>query len=242
MRFTQIQEFIRFKAYKTRNYCRNYGLWKSILHFFECLGFTFKNLELVLFEINIDDTSFTQKNENTIDLARVEKEDIENAKEYLDEWFSRDNALKRLEKGHLLFVVKDGDKMIFYQWVELKEVSIPFIDLSFSIPDDKAYMAYIYTVPDYRGKGIASKAKPFILKHLQENGYRKVFLAIAPDNLPSIRVNKKAGFKEYQTVLYRRFLFLKYYCVTDYNTNLRKVSLSIRGTDQHLWKIFSKTD
>jgi RimJ/RimL family protein N-acetyltransferase len=109
-----------------------------------------------------------------------------------------------------------------------------------SIPDKVAYSLGMYTVPGFREKGLASKLRLRQLQFLKRHGYQRVFLAITPNNLASQKVSRKCGFKEYQTVIYRRILFLKYYCVKDYNTNKMKRFWYIQGIDQKLWKTFSK--
>lgn len=207
---------------------------------FLALSGVFKKRDLIFFELALEDLIPDQKPDIGMSLVRVTKEDIETTDNYFDGWFKKGEALKRLQQGCVLFAVKDKEKRIFYQWLEFQTVDIPFLDLSFSLPDDTACMAYIYTVPEYRGKGFASKAKPLILHYLRKWGYRKIVLTIEPYNTASQRVNKKAGFKAYQTVSYVRLFFLKYYCVKDYETGRKKAFWHIRGAHQELWKTFSK--
>ncbi len=239
MKLTEVYQLIQRKMYNTHKYYDKHGLWKTILAIFEHTG-VFKYRVLIFFELKVEDPISGQKAGKSIELVRLAKDDIEQIDEYCDGWFKKDEALRRLEQGRVLFVVKEDEKMAFYQWLEFTKVDIPYIDLSFSIPDDTAYMAYIYTVPDYRGKGIASNAKPLVLNYLREQGYRRILLVITPENAASQRVNKKAGFKEYQTIFYLKLLFLKYYRVKDYGTNRKKRFWHITGTDQELWKTFSK--
>jgi len=240
MTFSELHKLIRAKVHKIRNYYNRHGLWKSVLHFFDTVGCTFKYRELIFFELRLQDAPSCQENDSGIELVRVRKEDIENAQDYYDGWFSREQALKRLDEGHALLVVNDEGKMIFFQWIELRKAGIPHIDISFSIPERTAYMAYIYTLPKYRGRAIATRAKRLVMKYLKENGYGRTFMVTAPDNVPSMKVNSNAGLRQYQAVTYWRLLFLKYYCVRDLATNRRRVSLRITRTDNQLWKAFSK--
>jgi RimJ/RimL family protein N-acetyltransferase len=239
LKVAEVYQLIRIKIQKTRDYYKRHGLWKLILLFFDLSG-VFKKKVLIFFELELKDSVSGQKNDDDIDLVRVEKEDIEHTPQYFDGWFKKDKALKRLEEGRVLFAVKDEEQRIFYQWVEFEKVDIPFLDLSFFVPDETAYITYMYTVPEYRGKGIASKGKLLVLKYLRDCGYRRILVVIQPHNAASRRVNKKVGFNEYQTVIYLKFLFLKYYCVKDYDTSQKKVSWHIREIDQELWKTFSK--
>jgi RimJ/RimL family protein N-acetyltransferase len=98
----------------------------------------------------------------------------------------------------------------------------------------------LYTTPEFRGKGLASIIKLLQLQFLKEQGYQRVFNTIRSNNIASLKVDKKVGTKKYQTVIYRKIFFLKYYCVRDYDTNKRKRFWYIKGMDQKLWKHFSK--
>jgi ribosomal protein S18 acetylase RimI-like enzyme len=200
----------------------------------------FKRRVFIFFELELKNSISDQEHIPNIDLVRVRKEDLEKVGEYLYEWFKKEEALKRLEAGNVLSVVKDGEKIIYYEWTEFKKIDLPYIDLSFYIPDDTAHNGYNYTDPEYRGKGIASKAKLLTLKYQRENGIQRAFCIIPPNNTESLRLNKKVGFKEYQTVIYWRFLFLKHYCVKDYHSSSQKVFWGSGRATQGLWKTFSK--
>jgi RimJ/RimL family protein N-acetyltransferase len=239
LKLAEVHRWIQTKIDKTLNYYKEFGLWKTILRFCESLGI-FKKRVFIFFELDLKDFIFGKKNNHHIDLVRVGKEDLEKVGKYLYEWFEKDEALKSLEAGNVLFTVKDGEKMIYYEWTEFKKIDLPYLDLSFFIPDDTAHNGYNYTEPEYRRKGIASKAKLLTLKYQRENGIQRAFCIIPPNNTESLRFNKKVGFKEYQTVFYWRLLFLKYYCVKDYHTGSQKVFWGSGKATQELWKTFLK--
>jgi RimJ/RimL family protein N-acetyltransferase len=200
----------------------------------------FKKRVFIFFELELKNYISVPEYNHHIDLIRVRKEDLEKVGDYLYEWYEIEKALKHLKVGNVLFTVKDGDRMIYYEWTEFKKVDLPYLDLSFFIPDDTAHNGYNYTEPEYRRKGIASRAKLQTLKYQQENGIQKAFCIIPPDNGESLKFNKKFGFKEYQIVSYWKLLFLKYYCVKDYHTSSQKVFWGSGRTTQELWKTFSK--
>ena len=177
MKLPEVHQWIQTKIHKTLDYYRKFGLWKTILRFFESSGI-FKRKVFIFLELELKDSISGQEHNNSINLIRVGKEDLEKVDKYLYEWFEKDEALKSLEAGNVLLVVKDEEKMIFYQWLEFTKVDLPYLDLSFFIPDDTVYMAYMYTEPEYRRKGIASKAKPLVFKYLQEKGFRRTFSSL----------------------------------------------------------------
>jgi len=202
--------------------------------------FIYKKREFIFFELNINEKNFNLKNNDQTDLYYVKSADIENKAQYFDGWFKKRTAVKRLKKGSVLLTKKSNNKMVFFQWIDSNDAYAPPLDLTFALPNHTAYMTYIYTLPEYRGRKIAKKAKLSALKYLQESQYKNVFLIIAPENIPSINVNKFAGFNEYQTVNYRRWLFVKYYLVKDWNSDLKCVFFRISKKDLTIWKTFSK--
>jgi GNAT superfamily N-acetyltransferase len=239
LKLAEVHRWIQTKMDKTRDYYRKFGLWKTILNFFDRRGI-FKRKVFIFLELELEDSISDQEPKSSVDLVRVGKEDLKNVDKYLYEWFEKEEALKSLEAGNVLLVVKDEEKMIFYQWLEFTKVDLPYLDLSFFIPDGTVYTAYMYTEPEYRRRGIASRAKPLMFNYLKENGFRRTLSIIASNNTESLRLNKKVGFKEYQTVIYWRLLFLKYYCVKDYPTGSQKVFWGSGRATQELWKTFSK--
>lgn len=252
MKVAHLQQWFRGKLDNIQEYYEKYGFWKSVIHFFERLaeyvGFRFYIKTLIFFEIDLQQTFITNPDAQEVDFLKVKPKDLEFIGGYHDGWFDREQALQRLKEGHLLFVIKDRQDMAFFQWIELYKSKIPSLDLSsFPLSEKTACMAYIFTKLEYRGRGYASKAKPLVLDYLREYGYHDVFLVIAPENTISQRVNKKAGFKEYQTITYRKIFFRKsvlfrYYLVKEYATTRKKIYWYISKSkfEPKLWKKFSK--
>ena len=231
---------IQRKLYNAWKYYQANGFLKTTIATFDDTG-VFRKKDRLLFELDLKNDyipSITAP--NNLHLVRIVKEDVEQAEDFFDGWFKQDKVLERLEQGHILFAVKFDGQMVFYQWIELSTMVFPSIDLFFSLPADTACMAYTYTEPEYRGKGIASSAKPLLLDYLYTQGYRKIVLLIAPTNIASQKVNQKVGFKAYQAVNYRKILGLKFYAVKDSQTGQRKVFWAMKDSPQELWCTFSK--
>lgn len=249
--------FLHVKTLKIREYYRENGLRKTVHHFFvrlfECLvqvmeyaGFRFLRKDLIFFERRLETIEFGSLNKDSaIECGQIGKAEVEKVDNYFDGWFDKEQALKRLEEGRILFAAKMRGKFVTYFWIEPQKVVIPSLDLSFDIPEDTACIAYIFTAPEYRSKGIASKAIPYVLQGLSSMGYRHLFLLIAPRNIASQRLNKKVGFVDYQRVtckraLFRNHLFLKYYRVRDVYSNRRKLFFwGDESAQSEIWQRFS---
>jgi len=96
-----------------------------------------------------------------------------------------------------------GNKIVCYVWCELTLAHIPFLGLLVSIPDKTVYSLGMYTVPEFRRKGLASKIKLLQLQFLKKHGCQREFFVISINNIASQKVVNKLGYKEYQTVIYR---------------------------------------
>ena len=209
---------------------------------FEDTGVFIKK-DRLLFELDLkNDYVPSRTASKDLRLVMIVKEDVEQADEFFDGWFKKEKVLERLEKGHVLFAVKVDGQMVFYQWIEFSVMVLPSIDLFYSLPEDTAYIAYTYTEPEYRGRGIATSAKALLLDYLYTEGYRKILLMIAPQNIASQKVNQKVGFTAYQAVNYRKILFMKYYVVKDSETGQRKVFWAMKNSPRELWRTFSKIE
>lgn len=244
-KLTRIHQLIQVKIQKTREYYKTYGLWQYILLFFERRGVIFKRVS-IFFEINLENFPPYNANINTVslDFVQVNKKDFETL-EFPDDskWITKNIALRWLnERNCAFFALKDKNKIICYQLIEFKKANISLFELSETIPDKTVYSFALYTVPEYRGRGVALQLKLFVLQYLKEHGYQRAFLVIAPDNAASQTVNKKVGCKEYQIVIYRRLLFLKYYCVKDHDTLRKKRIWCFEKTELGLWNTFSKIE
>ena len=77
-------------------------------------------------------------------------------------------------------------------------------------------------------------------QYLKNKGYQSIFSLIDPDNIASQNVFIKNGYKKYQTIVYRRLLFLRYYLLKDCDTKQKKFFWHVKGIDHKLWNTFSK--
>jgi ribosomal protein S18 acetylase RimI-like enzyme len=229
--------------HKIRENYEKYGLRILVFYLFSRIGIIIKR-EYIFFEIKLQDIIPYKKNNSNFDLDFfwVKKKDFEYFKFPIEDGpLTKNEALRRLtETNYILLALANGNKIVCYVWCNLTMAHITILDLLVSIPDKTAYAKDMYTAPEFRGKGLASTLKLLQLQFLKKQGYQREFFVIRSNNIASQKVVKKSGYKEYQTVIYRKILFLKYYCVRDYDTNKRKRFWYIKGIDQKLWKHFSK--
>lgn len=164
------------------------------------------------------------------------KEDIQ--KNHYDSWFSKEESLARYEKGYRLFVIRENDKPIASEWLELKEVRITSLELLFHIPEDVAYMTGRYTDPEYRGKGLATQVDRGIFQYLKKQGYKYCLGLTDITNTAALALNRRTGWEDYQLVNYTRFWFIKYFCVQKSNSSEQKKYVTIFQAPEKMWNDF----
>lgn len=60
-----------------------------------------------------------------------------------------------------------------------------------------AYLGFMYTVPEYRGRGINQRIVEVLMNWARKNDLIEVRLTVYNQNLPAIKAYEKAGFKEH---------------------------------------------
>lgn len=88
------------------------------------------------------------------------------------------------------FIYRDNGVIGHVSWIYYKDDPNRIIELN----DDEGEIKYSLTLPQFRGKGIYPATLVKIQRHLKEHGYKRVFICVKEDNIPSIKGIEKAGF------------------------------------------------
>ena len=164
--------------------------------------------------------------------------DVQQAEHYNDGWFSKKESISRLQDGHRLFVLKNNEKMIYCLWGQIKKITINWLDINLNIPESMICITGGYTLPEYRGKGIASKLKKEIFHKFKKEGYHHILGFVDPSNFTALKIDKKLCFKEYQTITYKRYGYFRKYIVQKFNSDERKTFITLFKAPKDIWKTF----
>jgi len=63
--------------------------------------------------------------------------------------------------------------------------------------EEYAYLGFMYTVPEYRGRGVNQKIVDRLKQWAISKGLREIRLTVYSDNVPAIKAYEKAGFKKH---------------------------------------------
>ncbi|NAS14127.1 GNAT family N-acetyltransferase [Flavobacteriaceae bacterium R33] len=88
-----------------------------------------------------------------------------------------------------LIVAEHQGKIISSGYAKEKEAR------SYLDHDTYAYLGFMYTVPEYRGKGVNRLIINALVEWARLKGLQEVRLTVYPGNLPAVRAYEKVGFE-----------------------------------------------
>lgn len=220
---------------KTINYLKRNGLICTINKIWYSLEF-FRYRKAIMYNKQLTVSNLCPSDDLNIKIAS--EEDID--EEYKDVWYTKKQALERLNKGHILFLAKDKGINIYYGWVELLNINIPWLGIkNLCIPSNIGYNCRAYVPPQYRGQRVFIRTYNFVEKYLlNDKTIDRVFLITAPDNVASHRSVTLSGYIPYQYVRYFKIMGLKLYIVESLQNKKSKIK-KIFLQNSNFWNVFS---
>jgi len=105
----------------------------------------------------------------------------------------KNEALERFEAGHhwYLSLDKSTGQLASYRWASLTSAFIPEINRMILLNPGEAYLYDLYTLPQFRRRGIEGVSRQFIYNRLLEQyGASRLVVYIKPDNYASLRAGR----------------------------------------------------
>jgi len=115
---------------------------------------------------------------------------------------------ERLMAGAVCVAAFEGEQLAGFNLVSFGEVIMPLVHLSRRFRHDEAWSEQISTVKAFRRHGLASQLRFRIFEELRRRGIRKFYGGALRDNLPSLKLARRVGFREFVEIRYTR-LFTK---------------------------------
>jgi GNAT superfamily N-acetyltransferase len=228
---------IELQIQKTFDYYKQQGPLQFIKRFFGKLGFEHFNRSLIFLVLDLKDIPDDVERTYSFHIATID--DIQKEQDYNDGFFSKEKATYRLRNGHRLFVLNKNASMVYFLWTEQIEAAVWwFDDLPVHLPQDMVYISGVYTQPEFRNRGIASELKREIFHYLKKEGFNHIIEAVHPANPKALRIDRRLGFREYQTVHYKRYWHIRHYTVQKFNSNERKTFITLFKAPKDIWKTF----
>lgn len=106
----------------------------------------------------------------------------------------RSKIRSRQQLGQTCFVAKIGPTVVHYQWIAFR--SSPVEDRCIRLTSQEAYLAWAFTCKSWRGHHIFPTADSFVLRLLQESGYKRIFTFVKFDNTSSRTALERVGWRQ----------------------------------------------
>ncbi len=104
-------------------------------------------------------------------------------------WTTLEKLHERLNQGHLCLALKHNNKIAAYTWTDLKECNHkPY---PFSLKKHEAYLYDAFTLPEFRGKGLAPFMRYECYQALKSIGRNSFYSISEYTNSPSIKFKTK---------------------------------------------------
>lgn len=124
--------------------------------------------------------------------------------------FTISEMLKRISKGHFLYVIKDKKDIVGYLWVASKLFKIPYFSATIILKNDEILTYNVYININYRGQNLFNQIKAYALQDFYKKGYKKEIGYYFSWNKASSKANLKFGSIPIGSVRFGYFLFFKY--------------------------------
>jgi len=108
---------------------------------------------------------------------------------------TRREIASRLRSGDICFVARHQGRVVAAAWAAVQSVWVPFLGCRIDVTADEGHIYDKFTLPAFRGHGIANAVRTHHLRHMQRAGLRRATGAVLPENVSSLRDDSKGGFR-----------------------------------------------
>lgn len=110
-----------------------------------------------------------------------------------DRSISREVLIARLKEGKRCFGIKYQGQIAAFTWVDLKEFGVSASRSQ--LKENEAYLFDAYTLPAFRGKGLAPLIRNYAYEQLADMGIKALYSITDFFNIPSMCFKEKLGAK-----------------------------------------------
>ncbi len=112
-----------------------------------------------------------------------------------------ENALKELKDGCECIVGLWQQQIVYFAWINYRQIFERTV-MNFKLSPNQAYVYRVFTLPAFRGFGIARSGYQFLFDYLSRKGKTACIVAVNLENRPSIHSIVKSGFERFGHLIY----------------------------------------
>jgi len=105
------------------------------------------------------------------------------------------DAIDRLRAGQICFVARRDRRIVAAGWIAVQPIWLSYLGCVLDMVPGDVHIYDKFTLPACRGHGISNAVRTHHLRHLQRAGYRRVVVAVLPENASSLRDILKGGYR-----------------------------------------------
>ena len=160
-----------------------------------------------LYKIDLKHTRTSSCDINGIEFRLLDASDrevirqIENTSEWLD-----GSVERRLKDGAVCIAAIDHEKLAGFNLISFGDVYMPLIRRHHRFRPREAWSEQIAVSKDFRKKGLGVSLRLRIFSELHRRGYQSLYGGALADNIPSLKLAERVGFREFVDVDYTRIL------------------------------------
>jgi L-amino acid N-acyltransferase YncA len=126
------------------------------------------------------------------------------------DFLNRDMVDNILSRGGVVLLVLKDDRIIAATTLVLEEYHLRGgFDLDFLFGPGQVYSCHVYVLPEFRKQGLNIFMTAYKLQYCRQRGYRRMFVAIYPDNKASLKMISRVGYEQYATITLIQQFFTK---------------------------------
>lgn len=108
---------------------------------------------------------------------------------------TRGDATDRLRARQICFVARRDRRIVAAGWIAADPIWLSYLGCMIDMAPGDVHIYDKFTLSAYRGHGISHAVRTHHLRHLQRAGYRRVVVAVLPENASSLRDILKGGYR-----------------------------------------------
>jgi len=112
----------------------------------------------------------------------------------------RADVLERLRSGQWCFIARHEGRIVSTCWATTQPARIDYLACVMALAAGDVYLFDAFTLPAYRGQGVAPALCGHQLAHFRGLGLRRAIRATLPENVPALRAHAKNGFRPFATI------------------------------------------